>query len=213
MDGNNFIRASRLLRYLLTNPTSINRYLKYSIFCSNKPIDLGVPWIASEAIDFLKKWGIGVNSQILELGGGGSTIFFGQLGADLTCFESNILYSKELINKISELELFNVKVNFMSYNNILDIESFKETDYYKYIIYSNKKYDIILIDNYEEIAGIRQTCFYAAERNIKVGGIIILDDSYRYPKIRENNSAKNYITFKSIGPCRIGITTTDIFFY
>jgi hypothetical protein len=52
-----------------------------------------------------------------------------------------------------------------------------------------------------------------AEKSIKKGGIIILDDSWRYDQVRSRNSAKKHVVLKSTGPCRYGVTSTDIFFY
>ena len=43
--------------------------------------------------------------------------------------------------------------------------------------------------------------------------VILVDDSWRYPKIRKISNAKKVIRFESIGPCRQGITTTDLHFY
>jgi len=47
----------------------------------------------------------------------------------------------------------------------------------------------------------------------KRGGIIINEDSWRYPVLRMKNKAKNCKEFRAVGPCRPGVTITDIFFY
>ena len=49
--------------------------------------------------------------------------------------------------------------------------------------------------------------------HIKPGGIIVVDDSWRYPKLRQENRAQKHRIFQSVGPCRPGVTSTDIFFY
>ena len=87
-----------------------------------------------------------------------------------------------------------------------------QSPFFKEIAIGNY-YDIILVDNYEEDEDLRTVCFYEAEKAIVPGGIIILDDSWRYEKVRKNNSAKKVLRFQSIGPCRPGVTTTDIYFY
>jgi hypothetical protein len=51
------------------------------------------------------------------------------------------------------------------------------------------------------------------EDRVKPGGIIVLDDSWRYAAPRLRNKAKRFEVFESVGPCRPGCTTTDVFFY
>ena len=60
---------------------------------------------------------------------------------------------------------------------------------------------------------MRPVCFQLAETVIKPGGIIIVDDAWRYADIIKNHLAKERRDFQSIGPCRPGVTSTDIYFY
>jgi hypothetical protein len=59
----------------------------------------------------------------------------------------------------------------------------------------------------------RTSCFKRAERFINKGGVILVDDSWRYPEIRKISKAKNFKIMEGIGPCRKGVTTTDLHFY
>jgi hypothetical protein len=43
--------------------------------------------------------------------------------------------------------------------------------------------------------------------------MIVVDDSWRYPELRAKNRAKRFSVFQSVGPCRPGVTSTDVFFY
>ncbi|MDR1783499.1 MAG: class I SAM-dependent methyltransferase [Dysgonamonadaceae bacterium] len=173
-------------------------------------MDVELPWFSFESIDFLKKreW---ENVRILELGGGGSTLFFGKRGAKLTCLESSKEWAEKFKNNIDMLGLSNVNLVIRHYTANLSEDEFKQTDYYKAIF--DEKYDLIIVDNYEESIQYRPACFYAAEKSINAGGMIILDDSWRYENVRKSNSAKSHKIFKSPGPCRLGVTSTDIFFY
>jgi predicted O-methyltransferase YrrM len=72
---------------------------------------------------------------------------------------------------------------------------------------------VIIIDGTEEWIHVRPTCFRLAEERVKSGGIIILDDSWRYADPRRSNKAKRVESFVSTGPCRPGVTSTDVFFY
>ncbi len=78
---------------------------------------------------------------------------------------------------------------------------------------SNEKFNVIVVDGTEEWIQVRPICFSRAETRIKAGGIIVVDDSWRYPQLRTNHCAKYYRTFQSVGPGRPGVTSTDVFFY
>ena len=200
----------RLLRFLSANPKLIPFYFKNCVFNNKLPVELGLPWISYSAIKFLNDYAINNKHEILELGGGGSTIFFGQKGAKVTCLESSELWAKKIIQKCDDFKLSNVDLKIFPYN-FSNRESFIQSEFFNFL--DQQKYDIILIDNYEEEVQLRPYCFYKAEKSINPGGIIILDDSWRYPEPRKNNSAKKHIVFQSIGPCRLGVTSTDIYFY
>jgi predicted O-methyltransferase YrrM len=210
MNENNFSRTLRLVKYFIKRPDKISDYVKYSISSKLEPIDIEIPWFSFEAIDFLNRCHYD-NIKILELGGGGSTLFFGKRNAQITCLESSQEWALKIKNKLKMLDLSNINVVVHPYALDLSESAFMLTDYYKAIF--NGNYDLIIIDNYEENIQYRPVCFYAAEKNIREGGMIILDDSWRYENVRKNNSAKNHKIFQSVGPCRRGVTSTDIFFY
>ena len=71
----------------------------------------------------------------------------------------------------------------------------------------------VVVDGGEEWTQVRPICFQKAEARVKPGGIIVVDDSWRYPSLRERNHARQFRVFKSVGPCRPGVTSTDVFFY
>ena len=211
MKGSNLTRACRLGNYLIRNLSEVPYYLKYSFFCKQEPIELGLPWIAKSAIDFLQGYAINKDTRILELGGGGSTVYFKNRGANIKCLESSKQWAVKISNKCLGIRTGNLNISVFDYD-VKNIEYFKRSAYFKQIA-SEEYYDIILVDNYEKDEDLRTACFYEAEKAIKQGGIIILDDSWRYEKVKHDNSAKKVVRFESIGPCRPGVTTTDIYFY
>jgi predicted O-methyltransferase YrrM len=77
----------------------------------------------------------------------------------------------------------------------------------------DEKFDLIVVDGSEEWTHVRPICFAKAEDHVKEGGIIVVDDSWRYPTLRQKHHAKDLKIFQSVGPCRPGVTSTDIFFY
>jgi predicted O-methyltransferase YrrM len=76
-----------------------------------------------------------------------------------------------------------------------------------------ERFDVIVVDGSEEWNQVRPICFGKAESRINEGGIIVVDDSWRYPALRQNHHARSFKIFQSVGPCRPGVTSTDIFFY
>ena len=66
----------------------------------------------------------------------------------------------------------------------------------------------------ESTWSVREICFEISQNFIsKKGGIIIVDDSWRYPKILKSTKANNVVQTESVGPCRKGVTSTDLHFY
>jgi len=59
----------------------------------------------------------------------------------------------------------------------------------------------------------RTSCFLRWENFINQGGVIVVDDSWRYPEIRKLSKAKEVKILEGIGPCRRGVTSTDLHFY
>jgi len=72
---------------------------------------------------------------------------------------------------------------------------------------------VIVVDGTEWTANVRPICFRAAEEQIAAGGIIVVDDSWRYRELRQANRAHGVNIFESVGPGRFGVTSTDVYFY
>ena len=79
--------------------------------------------------------------------------------------------------------------------------------------------DIIVIDGEDHFGpsvswSAREYCFEISQSLISSnGGIIVVDDSWRYPKISAMSIAKEIIICESTGPCRKGVTRTDLHLY
>ena len=129
----------------------------------------------------------GFNTKILEFGSGYSTIFFQNLTDNLISIEHN----KKWYNKIKPLINNNTnyilkKINYVSkpsvdkkfYNcNTIDELINKKID--------NEYFDIIIIDGIHRV-----NCAFGSYRNLKKGGILILDDSHRIDKPASDGSYK-----------------------
>jgi len=131
-----------------------------------KPVDAflnPIPWYTYPAIEYLKQFDFS-DKNIFEYGSGNSSIFWSYLAKDVTSIESDSRWL-EIINDIKPSNL---------------IVHFKEEklEYVNSIQVGNKLYDLIIIDgNY------RDRCVNIAPKYLSVDGLIILDDSERYPKL------------------------------
>lgn len=209
MQGTNAQRVFRLMNNLIAQPNYLPFYLKNSVFSKKEPLELELPWISLAAINFLRGY-LNNKHEVLELGGGGSTIFFAKYAKSVHCLESYEEWTNKIMAKIEKLSLKNAIIKTLPYD-ITSEKKFLSSEYFREI--TQNKFDVILVDNYEDSIPLRPACFYAAEKSINPGGIIVLDDSWRYTDIRKKNSAKKYKIFKSVGPSRYGVTSTDIYFY
>ena len=208
MQGNSLHKLVRLVTDLARHPKYIPRYFKESIG-KKSPIELGLPWIFYAAIFRLERF-IQKNHSIAEFGGGGSTLFFAQRAESVLCIESHKGWAEKIEQSLSQVKLSNVTIKVLPYA-CDDLEAYKISKYLCAI--EGQKFDVILVDGYEDAIQFRPTCFWRAEECVKPGGIIVLDDSWRYPSVRQNNKAKRWEVLCSIGPCRPGVTSTDIYYY
>jgi hypothetical protein len=90
-------------------------------------------------------------------------------------------------------------------------EAFASSDYLNAVREST--FDVIIVDGSEWTLNARPICFRAAEQQIAPGGIIVVDDSWRYRELRQAYRAKRVEIFESVGPARYGVTSTDVYFY
>jgi predicted O-methyltransferase YrrM len=173
------------------------------------PLDLEIPWFSYAAIDFLEDY-VQPSMSVFEYGSGGSTIFFAKRAKRVISVEDNPKWFEWVSRRVEQHGLGNVSLRLCEFN-------FKEPSGFEHSAYlhaiPDEKLDIIVIDGSEEWTQVRQICFEKAEGRVTEGGIIIVDDSWRYPGLRKHHHAKRFQTLQSVGPCRPGVTSTDIFFY
>jgi len=78
------------------------------------------------------------------------------------------------------------------------------------------KYDLVAIYGEDHFGpdstwSVRVLYFERAQSFIKPNGIIVFDESWRYPEIEEISYAKSVKSLESLGPSRMRVTTTDIY--
>jgi hypothetical protein len=115
MHGTTSQRALRLLGYLASHPTRIPGYLAGMVGPRRTPLELGLPWIAGEAIEYLERF-IASHHRIAELGGGGSTVFFARKAAQVLTIESSNEWADRLRVKLDDEKLANVLLKVHPYD-------------------------------------------------------------------------------------------------
>jgi hypothetical protein len=203
-------RVIKVCLNLLQRPKIIPKYLLY-FFHQNSPLDAQLPWWSYDAISHIQKSHF-ISS--FEWGSGGSSLFLSKISKNLTTVENDIQWFNKLGKKITEEGIVNINLLKKSID-LSNPENFQKSEYLHAL---NKKHDLIAIDGEDHFGAesswsARVYCFKRAQYWIKDGGIIIVDDSWRYPEIIELSNAKSVLSFESVEPSRIGVTSTDIHLY
>jgi SAM-dependent methyltransferase len=209
MKGTFLQKAGRLIANLAFHPHYLPRYLAHNVFIRKSPLVLEVPGISYAAIDFLESW-LQPHMRVCEFGTGGSTLFFAKRVQSVLSIEEDWPWFELVSRRLKEESLGNVQIELCPFD-FKDPKGFAKSAYLHAI--PDEKFDVIVVDGSEEWVHIRPLCFYQAESKIKPDGIILVDDSWRYPALRENHGAKFFRIFQSVGPGRPGVTSTDVFFY
>ena len=202
-------KIGRLVADLVIHPQYISRCLTHNVINGKTPLDLELPWFSYAAIDFLEDY-LTPSMTVFEYGSGGSTIFFARRAGSVVSVEDNPEWFNRVKTRISELGIINVSLKLFPFN-FKEPVGFENSDYLRAL--SSERPDVIVVDGSEEWTQVRPMCFRLAEGVIRSGGIIIVDDSWRYPSLRENNRARSVRRFQSAGPGRPGVTSTDVYFY
>lgn len=202
-------KIGRVLTNLALHPQYISRCLAHNVLKDQTPLDLEIPWFSYAAIDFLEGF-LKPEMEVFEYGSGGSTIFFARRVKSVFSIEDNPAWYELVTNRLRERTVDNARLLLcpFDFKNPVD---FEQSEYFNAL--PDQKFNVLVIDGSEEWTQVRPKCFQRAEAHVKPGGIIVVDDSWRYPTLRENNHARSHRVFQSVGPCRPGVTSTDIFFY
>ena len=209
MHGTVSQKIGRVIGNLILHPQYISRCVVHNVINGKTPLDLEIPWFSYAAIDFLKQF-VQPQMTVFEYGSGGSTVFFAKRAASVFSVEDNPKWFEWVSRRVQQQGLSNVTLKLCEFD-FKDPVGFEHSAYLQAI--PDEKFDIIVVDGSEEWTQVRPICFAKAESRIKGGGIIVVDDSWRYPALREDHHAKKLQVFQSVGPCRPGVTSTDVFFY
>ncbi|HZR15764.1 MAG TPA: class I SAM-dependent methyltransferase [Verrucomicrobiae bacterium] len=209
MHGTVSQKIGRVIGNLILHPQYISRCLTHNVINGKTPLDLEIPWFSYAAIDFLDPF-VRPDMAVFEYGSGGSTLFFAKRAQRVFSVEDNPQWFDWVSRRLKEKGLSNATLKLCEFDFKKPV-AFENSDYLNAM--PDEKFDVIVVDGSEEWTQVRPTCFQKAESHVKEGGIIVVDDSWRYAPLRQRHHAKDLRIFQSVGPCRPGVTSTDIFFY
>jgi predicted O-methyltransferase YrrM len=173
-------------------------------------LQLQLPWFSLASIAFLDRF-VTRQMEVFEYGAGGSTLYFAKRAGKVVSTESDRGWLERVELALAAAGFGNAEVQYRPFD-FHRAEEFEQSDYLHSI--PDRLFDVIVIDSAEEEEAIvRTACFRQAEARVRLGGIIVVDDSWRYPELHTAHHAKAWREFRSIGPCRPGVTSTDIYFY
>jgi hypothetical protein len=195
MRGSPLTKTARLASYLAAHPAELPRYARHLL---STPIRARLPWFSWAAIDFLKTY-LQPNMTVFEYGSGGSTLFFSDRVEAVTSVEDVPEWHALIARRIKD-EGLTVDYRLSAPGNA-HIETLTDP------------YNVIVVDGSEDWPDhiVRPAFFAHAEKFVIKGGIIIVDDAWRYDELISKKA--NRREFTSTGPCRPGVTRTDIYFY
>src|SRR5262245_59661456 len=95
MDNSYPEKLASLALALLRSPREIPGYLSHLPAWGSSPLRAGVPWLSYGAIRRLHR-DLRPEQRVLELGSGGSTVFFAQHCAHVCSAESDAIWHREV---------------------------------------------------------------------------------------------------------------------
>ncbi len=175
----------------------------------HSPLSQCVPWwsfAAIDAADRLFPW-----RRIFEWGSGGSTLRYARKGCQITAIEDDQAWLDAVQAAVAaarvadQVSLRHIPFNFDQPDN------FVSSSYCQAL--SGSQWDAVIIDGQDKTFRERITCFLHADPLMKPGSIILVDDFWRYEELLSSHSAQAVQVFESLGPCRLGVTSTAMFLY
>ncbi len=213
MNGTHFQRVLRLLNAFAGRPLDLPRYLRYLPAWGRWPADIEQPWMAFGAIDFLERH-LTRHTRVFEFGSGGSSFFFARRSAAVLSVENDAAWQQRVSSMAAERGLTNLHCE----HHPIDTS---RPDLYPGLSYVTalqpNAHDIIVVDGFCDYQNatdglLRDITFDRALACVRrPGGIIVVDDYWRFPGMVDRAREARLTAFQSAGPCRYGVTSTAVF--
>lgn len=206
MDGTTAKRCLRLVANLLSQPWYGPRYFRHLPVWRRGPLDYGLPWYSWAAIDCLASH-LTKQMTVFEWGGGGSTLWLSKRVGRVICVESDPGWAERVREELTVQGIANVEVHHHAFDPD-DESGFLKSAYLKCV--HDVHADAYIVDGLDHRGTLRPHCFAEAMKEAAEGEWVVVDDSWRYRQLRRTPNATVRV-LQSVGPCRYGVTSTDIF--
>ena len=210
MNLTNSQRAMKLLRTHLAQPRWLLPWLRDNVLARRSPIEMARPWISYAAADWLAGH-LRPAMRVFEYGSGGSTLFFSARVARVVSVEDDPAWRELVMARLAELGRSNAEIRHRAFD-FKQPRDFASSEYVA-AIRDGAPWDVIVVDGQDWTFHERPVCFAAAEECVAGGGVIVVDDSWRYPQLRTSARTDRVRIFESVGPGRFGVTSTDVYLY
>lgn len=201
-------RVTKLAKNLATNPDLVIPYLRTSVFSRKSPIDLGLPWWSFRAIERGDE--LFRDKRIFEYGTGGSTLRYAGIADYILCVEDHREWLECVAERLATLHLTNVELLYKPFDFRHPVD-FEHSAYVSAV--DSGSWDVIIIDGQDWTFNERLSCFRHVEPRVGPGSVVVVDDFWRYEKLLDENHAKQVEVYESVGPARLGVTSTAFFLY
>jgi hypothetical protein len=210
MNLTNTQRAVKLAAALISQPRYAIPYLSSNLAKTRKsPLLQNLPWWSFAAIDAADRLFPG--RSIFEWGSGGSTLRYARMDCQITAIEDDQAWLHRVQAALKSADVADqVTLRHIPFN-FDNPENFSNSSYC--LALTGNQSGVVIIDGQDKTFRERITCFRHAEPLMQPGSIILVDDFWRYEELLISNSAQSAKVFESVGPCRIGVTSTAMFFY
>jgi len=179
-------KTGRSAANLALHPRHVSRYVAHNVFNGGSPLELEIPWFSYAAVDFLDKY-LRPDMVIGEYGSSGSTLFFARRARSVYSIHNNAYWFELVKQRLAPKRISNVTIEVFPFDFKSPV-GLEDSAYLRAL--RNRRCDVIVVDATEEWTPVRPACFRFAEDRIRPGGIIVLDDSWRYPALRRENRAR-----------------------
>jgi hypothetical protein len=179
------------------------------------PIVQRLPWTSWGSIEYLRAH-VKPGARVLEWGGGGSTCFFVDRGCRVTTIESNEYWKDQIAKDATQGRADGAGTLDLQF---IPAETKDPAAVQRYIaaLHQGDPWDVVLVDGLEEDYLNRIDCMRevaAHPQRVRPGGMVILDDAWRdqYRIVpTEIFSGWRRMSFRTLGPARLGVTQTDVY--
>lgn len=177
------------------------------------PIASGLPWFTFGAIDFLAAW-LKPSHAAFEYGSGGSTLFFAARAASVDSVEHNERWRLRVQGELLKRGHANARIHFHAAGREPPLD---DSGYCRAL---DRPFDVVAVDGWalgkcnaddRRAVQSRAACFARAEQFARPGSIVVLDDAWFLPDLKHR--ARERLSFRGLGPWRLGASATDVFFY